>query len=81
MTDASNERPAPLAVGDTVFIEWHLHGNRRSGNNDLVASNIERIGHKWITIKNNYRFKKGETKLDGGIYFESGDSMVLTRGI
>jgi hypothetical protein len=70
MTDHSPPRPAPLAVGDTVYIERHHYGRQRSTNDDLEEKKITKIGRQWITLEgySAWRFKKGERKIDGGGY-------------
>jgi hypothetical protein len=56
MTDAPS-RPAPLAVGDTVFIRWDSVHRRGSG--DLFETKIMKLGRRWVTVYDGSAYHDG----------------------
>lgn len=65
MTDPATQRPAPLAVGDTVFVA------RGGARKELELAEVKKIGRIWIRIgsKNwwdDIRFHKETRALDSG---------------
>lgn len=50
-----------LVVGQIVYIAWNYNRTRRNG---IFPAQIEKIGRKWVTLSNGYRFDRSDVRMD-----------------